>query len=138
VTTKDMLPYFLAYGEVKDIALSSGKLSAIVTYNRRSDAETACKAMSQGMLTIKGTRTRVMWARRKKNSADSAASASSIHAHYGTSAVPPPGISTGISKSAGAGAPRPTARVPPGIKSAVATSYPSMNPDVSGALPERE
>lgn len=33
-TTKDLLPYFLAYGDVKDISLDGNKLSAIVTYHR--------------------------------------------------------------------------------------------------------
>eukprot|EP00966_Prymnesium_polylepis_P005426 124685-Prymnesium_polylepis.1 len=35
VTVKDLFPYFLAYGEVKDITLDSGKLAAIATFHRR-------------------------------------------------------------------------------------------------------
>ena len=41
------------------------KLCAYVTFQRRSDAEKACKAL-HGNLTVKNTRLRVMWARRGK------------------------------------------------------------------------
>jgi len=141
VTVKDLFPYFLAYGEVKDITLDSGKLAAIATFHRRADAETACKAMSQGMLTIKGTRLRVMWARRKAKHATATATPS-IHAHYGSGAVPPPGVagsSAGSNAPAKGGSGPPGVRLPPGVKPPSAAGvYPSMNPDSSGARPERE
>ena len=39
-------------------------MSAYVTYERRADAEQACRALHAN-LNIKGSRVRVMWARKR-------------------------------------------------------------------------
>ena len=65
VTKRDLMPYMLAYGELRDLAMDPSKLCAYVTFQRRADAERACKAL-YGNLNVKSTRLRVMWARRGK------------------------------------------------------------------------
>ncbi len=124
VTQKDLMPYFLEYGEVKELVLDSSRLSAYVTYFQRAAAEKACAAMHQN-LNIKGTRVRVMWAR-KRNRADAGA-APSAHACYGAAASQPPPK-----------APRrlpPGVQLPPGVAQQV---YPSTNPSAMGSNPDRE
>ena len=127
-TKRDLFPYFLAYGEVKDISFEGQKLCAIVTYHRRSDAEAACKAF-RGQITIKGTRSRVMWARRKGKAA-TAVGPRSEHAYYGEGAIAPPGVAS-VPLTSGIGS------LPPGVNITVAT-YPSMRPSNCGARPDRE
>ena len=43
-------------------------MSAYVTYERRADAEQACRALHAN-LNIKGSRVRVMWARKRTRAA---------------------------------------------------------------------
>ena len=127
VTKRDLMPYMMAYGELRDLVMDPNKLCAYVTFQRRTDAENACKAL-YGNLTVKNTRLRVMWARRGKARArdDSAgAGASSASA----SAMPPPPAVGG--KKQPARPPPPGVRAPPGVKSA----YPSMDPTSFDANP---
>jgi len=152
VDRKELLPYFLAYGEVREVSVDAQRLAAIVTYRERVAAEAACKAL-YGNLTIRGSRCRVMWARKKGRSAEPTASA--VHDHYGDGApaapLPPPppggacrGAATQSSKRAmplppPGVKPPPGVRPPPGIKSTVpaaSPNYPSQNPDAAGARPE--
>jgi len=127
VTKRDLMPYMLAYGELRDLVVDSNKLCAYVTFQRRSDAENACKAL-YGNLVVKNTKLRVMWARRGKGRArdDSAVDAEAKRA----SQMPPPPAVGG--KKPARPLP-PGIRAPPGVKPGAA--YPSMNPESFGANP---
>merc|ERR1712139_187891 len=73
VTKRDLHPYFLAYGEIKELSVDASKLCAYVTFLRRESAEACCKA-TYNNLTVKNTRLRVMWAKRKKGALDASSS----------------------------------------------------------------
>lgn len=88
VGQKELLPFFLAYGEVRELTIDAQRLAAIVTYRERAAAETACQAL-YGNLTIRGSRCRVMWARKRGSGAGAGtaeAAATRIHDHYGEGA----------------------------------------------------
>ncbi|EOD31610.1 hypothetical protein EMIHUDRAFT_420120 [Emiliania huxleyi CCMP1516] len=115
---RDLRPYFQEYGPVKKITLDTAKMSAYVTYERRADAEQACRALHAN-LNIKGSRVRVMWARK------------------GTRAAAPPGTAAAAEQPQ-----RPAKRphLPPGVApppgARCGHAYPSTNPDSLGARPD--
>ena len=167
-TKSDLLPYFLAYGPVRDLTVESQRLAAIVTFRERGAAEAAIAAMHNNF-TYKGSRLRLSWAKRKGSGAGSsgpgsatAAIAQAGHTYYGPNSqahgavVPPPRASAqaGVGAAASgsskrpAGGPPPGVRLPPGIHKrpapgataapAAAPLYPSMQPDLKGARPDRD
>jgi pre-mRNA-splicing factor RBM22/SLT11 len=142
-TKQDLLPYFLAYGAVKELTVDAQRLAAIVTYRERGHAETACAALYNNF-TYKGSRLRVSWARRKGDGgrgAGGAASSTDVvsaagHDHYGrkasSSAVVPPPPSAAVAGGATSKPPPPPpgVRLPPGIrKRPAADVYPSQTPE---------
>jgi hypothetical protein len=161
----ELLPYFLAYGEVRELTVDANRLAAIVTFRQRADAEAACASL-YGNLTVRGTRLRVGWARRKASGVGGAGgngvggvALTSAHDHYGTGSavVPPPprpppcgakrtlssvaASTASATASAGASASSrpPVPRLPPGIRRpapAGSAVYPAMNPDAEGTRPE--
>lgn len=131
VTKRDLMPFLLAYGELRDLTMDPNKLCAYVTFQRRSDAEQACKALYSN-LTVKNTRLRVMWARRGKAKPRGDETKPGGEA----SEAPPPPPPIGGAAAAGKGTKRPLppgVRLPPGVKPGVA--YPSTNPDSFDANP---
>jgi len=147
VSRDQLLPYFLAYGEVATLTVDGERLSAIVTYRERAAAEMACKGMHNNF-EIKRTKLRVSWAKRKGSKAPDTGQrvADQGHDYYGPNAVsssvvlPPTGGACAgkapASSATGKARPPPGVRPPPGIKRAA--PYPSQNPDAQGARPERE
>ena len=107
------------------------KLCAYVTFQRRSDAEKACKAL-HGNLTVKNTRLRVMWARRGKARAtrDAPEAAAAGTGAASAAQMPPPPPTAGAAGAKRARPPPPGVRLPPGVK-----PYASMTPGASGANP---
>ena len=156
-TKSDLLPYFLAYGPVRELTVESQRLAAVVTFRERGAAEAAMAAMHNNF-TYKGSRLRLSWARRKGSGAGSAGSSTTAtiaqvgHAYYGPNSqphgavVPPPptsgqaGVSGAASGKRPADGPPPGVRLPPGIhkRPAPAPIYPSMQPDLKGARPDRD
>lgn len=149
VDQKDILPYLMPYGEVRELTLNKQRLAAVVTYRERAAAEAACAAL-YGNFTLKGSRLRVMWAR-KRGSADATAATSALrtHEHYGEGAPPPPppgGARAAGKTSISVAVPPPGGRLPPGVRAppgvkaaagtAAAKQYPSMDPNASGARPD--
>ena len=47
VDQKDILPYLMPYGEVRELTLNKQRLAAVVTYRERAAAEAACAARSR-------------------------------------------------------------------------------------------
>tara|TARA_B110001452_G_scaffold239362_1_gene220360 strand:- start:133 stop:1131 length:999 start_codon:yes stop_codon:yes gene_type:complete len=126
VTKRDLMPFMMAYGELRDLVVDPNKLCAYVTFQRRADAEQACKALYNN-LTVKNTRLRVMWARRGKNAgkgrpADDGGAPSAPQGGAPPTAPPKP-----------RNVPPPGVRLPPGVKPG--TAYASTNPDSFGANP---
>lgn len=127
---KDILPYFLAYGDVREIVLDTQRCAAVITYRERADAERAIGAL-HGNLVLQGSRVRVMWGKRKGGGGggSSSAAASTAHDHYGEHAAPPPVP------------PPPKRRLPPGVKlppGMAEAMYPSLNPDAKGVRPDKD
>lgn len=148
VDRKELLPYFLAYGEVRELVLNAQKLAAIVTFADRSAAERACASL-HGNLTVRNSRLRVSWARRKGAPTGGATERDApLHDHYGGGAAAASASSSasgsGVALSSGrVPPPPPGVRLPPGLKPKAGTSaggahaYPSMNPDAQGTCPEK-
>lgn len=80
-----------------------------------------------------------MWARRKKNHAAST-DAPSIHTHYGSGALPPPGVKPPpIVRAAQSGGSSTQAnRLPPGVNPPGMAAYTSMYPSAAGVRPDKE
>ena len=166
VGKKELLPYFMPYGEVREISVDTRRLAALVTFRARAAAEEACAAL-YGNLTISGSRLRVMWPR-KRGRADTEGGggsggggrAAGLHDYYGDGAKQPPPPPP-PSLPAHSGAPhkaRPTVKLPPGVRpppgvkhgapptcgsvppppGAARPPYPSMDPSALGTRPERE
>lgn len=147
VDRKQLLPFFLPYGEVRELVVDSQRLMAIATFRERAAAETACASL-RGNLTVHGSRLRVSWARRKGQAADRAAPTTTPHDHYGEGSRPPPAAAAAsrassatpsappAAQSSRAGRPAlpPGVRLPPGVK---APAYPSMDPGYQGTNPEK-
>mmetsp|Transcript_30607 Transcript_30607/g.72163 ORF Transcript_30607/g.72163 Transcript_30607/m.72163 type:complete len:336 (-) Transcript_30607:112-1119(-) len=127
VTKRDLMPYMMAYGELRDLVVDAGKLCAYVTFQRRADAEKACKALHNN-LSVKNTRLRVMWARRGKARTTSRDEPEAVAGAGGSAQMPPPPPTAGSAKRARP--PPPGVRLPPGVK-----PYASMTPGASGANP---
>ena len=157
IDKKELLALFLPYGDVRDIHMDTGRLQAVVTYRERAAAEAACGAL-HGNLTVRRTRLRVMWARKKGHGgADDSKAAGAVHDYYGAGnggrhgsggsssssappAPPPGGAHRAQHIKASTSAP-PGIRLPPGVKRkaddvVAAAAYPSMNPGIHGARPE--
>ena len=156
-TRADLLPHFLSYGSVHELSIDTGRLSAIVTFDERLAAEAACAALHGSGLTVRGSRLRVSWARRKvtaggANSGSSSSMASNPrgmpvdHTFYGSRTAggpppplpPPPPSAPSYSESS-----RHATSIPPGIRKrppppGIHKPYPSMNPDASGTCPSAE
>ena len=77
-------------------------MSAYVTYERRADAEQACRALHAN-LNIKGSRVRVMWARKRTRAAAPPGTAAAAEQpqrpakrpHLPPGVAPPPGARCG-------------------------------------------
>ena len=100
--TFDGLPH-----QVRELVVDAQRLAAIVTYRERASAEVACAALN-GCLTVRGSRCRVMWARKRGSGGGGGgaeAGAMRVHDHYGEGAVSggggglPPPPPTGIAVS---------------------------------------
>ena len=98
---------------VRELVVDAQRLAAVVTYRERASAEVACAALN-GCLTVRGSRCRVMWARKRGGGSGGGgggaeAGAMRVHDHYGEGAVsggggpppPPPPPPTGIAVSYG-------------------------------------
>ena len=151
----ELLPYFLAYGEVKSLTMDEQRLAAVVTFRQRAAAEAAIASLYNNF-TVKGrTRCRVSWARRKGGGSGGSGGGGGVqptmqHDFYGQGAassgaamvLPPKG---GACASRGASAAPPGVRLPPGIKrpaagaatTGAAPTYPSQHPDRDGTRPDR-
>ena len=120
----------ISLGELRDLVVDPSKLCAYVTFQRRSDAEKACKAL-HGNLTVKNTRLRVMWARRGKARATrDAPEAAAAGTGAAAAQMPPPPPTAGAAGAKRARPPPPGVRLPQGVK-----PYASMTPGASGANP---
>ena len=92
VSKKDLLPYFLAYGGVKELTMDAQKLCAFVTFHTRADAETAIRSLTgAAQLVVKGTRLRVMWAKKKAKGAGGGGGGGG-GGGSAAAAAPPPGV----------------------------------------------
>jgi len=126
--------------QVRELVVDAQRLAAVVTYRERASAEVACAALN-GCLTVRGSRCRVMWARKRGGGSGGGgggaeAGAMRVHDHYGEGAVsggggpppPPPPPPTGIAVSYGSRgrgvANTPTMWLPPGVRPAPGTRPP--------------
>ena len=126
--------------QVRELVVDAQRLAAVVTYRERESAEVACAALN-GCLTVRGSRCRVMWARKRGGGSGGGgggaeAGAMRVHDHYGEGAVsggggpppPPPPPPTGIAVSYGSRgrgvANTPTMWLPPGVRPAPGTRPP--------------
>ena len=123
VTAKDLMPYFLEYGSVRSISRDTLRMSAFITYYQRQDAETACRAL-RANFTVKGTRLRVMWARKKTATSCAplaSATNSVITSHQPPQAPKQPLLPPGVAP-------------PPGVK--VGSEYAATDPNALGTRPD--
>ena len=101
--------------------MDAQKLCAFVTFHTRADAETAIRSLTgAAQLVVKGTRLRVMWAKKKAKGAGGGGGGGGS----GSAAAPPPGVAPK----------RKAVPPPPGVSTGA--SYPSTNPDALGAKPD--
>jgi pre-mRNA-splicing factor RBM22/SLT11 len=123
VKARDLMPLFLPYGPVRSISRDTSLMSALVTYHRRADAESACRAL-HASLTVRGTRLRLMWARRRAP---------------GGAAVLPEGAEAGAFTQQPRPQPKrpllpPGVAPPPGVRAG--SGYDATDPEASGARPD--
>ena len=129
--TFDGLPH-----QVRELVVDAQRLAAIVTYRYRASAEVACAALN-GCLTVRGSRCRVMWARKRGSGGGGGgaeAGAMRVHDHYGEGAVsggggglpppPPTGIAVSYGSRGRSAANTPTMWLPPGVRPAPGTRPP--------------
>ena len=116
---KELLPYFMAYGDVSELTLDAQRLAAIVTFRERAAAEAACAAL-YGNFTVRSAKCRVSWARKSgRSEATSSAAPTQAHDHYGDGARKPPPPP-----------PPPKATLPPGVRPPPGIRDTGTRPDV--------
>jgi pre-mRNA-splicing factor RBM22/SLT11 len=119
---QDLHDAFYAYGEISELKVLAERRCAIVTYTLRKAAEEAATALYR-KLKIKGVSLKLWWA---KSPAAEGGGGGGTGRHGGgggggSSYAPPP----------------PGSAPPPGPAGAASMLYPSMNPNMMGARPER-
>ena len=61
-----LLSIFREYGNIANLEMRPNQLCGFVTFEKRADAERACRAL-QGKMQFRSTRMRLSWARKKKD-----------------------------------------------------------------------